>query len=673
LKNIKYQFLFFIGWVLPCSLTAQSVLKELETILIDFSKNKDNYNDSAQATIFNDIGYLFMGVNTDSCIYYLDKSITKAKIAKSETILRYALLNKATVLIWRSQFDEAQVLLSETIKVAENSGDDYTLIESYRMYAYLFQVTELWDQSWLYARKMETAARKRDDFNELFSDGEFSAMYANVYAGLGDYKKARYYFEEAIAWLKRDSMDEYLANLYLEYSISLRAERLFEKAKQCIDLAAAHYTLSEEQVQMADVNESYILLYNRAGKFDSALMYGQKALDFYKSTQSETDVQRVSLYMAQAYHGKNELQKAGTIAAQTFRYFKNRPERSLALTSIEILQDAGGQPINQADAATYLKEYIRLTKEIADQKSKLRAFEIIGEYELNVKQHENELLKNKFELQRQIVTILIISGLSILLLAGFLYVMYRQKNSVLQHVKLLQETAEENNSKLEKINSIKDRLISMIAHDIRSPLASVQTTLALTKDQTLTKKEFDDLGDILEGEIHHLRGMLDNMLLWARQQLIEVKVEKQQLVLKELVDDTVQLFQSNIKHKSLQVESSIEGNEKVYSDRNILQTVVRNILSNAIKFSSPGKKIFIIHKREAGKSLLTVKDEGLGIQPDDLAKIEKSEYLSTRGTSNEKGTGLGLLFSRELLQKLGETLKIESIPGEGTTVTITIS
>ena len=237
-------------------------------------------------------------------------------------------------------------------------------------------------------------------------------------------------------------------------------------------------------------------------------------------------------------------------------------------------------------------------------------------------------------------------------------------------VQKLQKFTQDKNSELGRLVAVKDKLISMIAHDIRAPLASLQNTIALTHDNILNKSEFDHLTRILLGETNHLRGMLDNMLLWARQQIVDIQVSKTIFKLEDLLTTIFELYQSNISQKQLIIHNQIPKDKTVFSDQDIIHTVLRNIISNAVKFTPSGKSIYISCEEKNDRTFISVRDEGNGISKDILDKIHQGEFVSTRGTANEKGTGIGLMFSRDLLTKLNGTFTIDTNANNGTTITI---
>lgn len=225
----------------------------------------------------------------------------------------------------------------------------------------------------------------------------------------------------------------------------------------------------------------------------------------------------------------------------------------------------------------------------------------------------------------------------------------------------------------ERMNSFRDRLIPMIAHDIRSPLASLQHMLSLTRENILSPEEFQKLSLSLESEIYNLRGMLDNMLLWTREQMIEIKVNKSLFDLSEAMQSVILMHRNNLITKNISIHNYLQPELQVFSDKEIIMAVLRNILSNAVKFTEQNKNIYIQQIYLNNKIFVSVKDEGKGISNESLQKIKNSEHITTKGTANEKGTGIGIMFTKDLLKKIDEAFDITSLPGSGTSVSFSIN
>ncbi len=316
-------------------------------------------------------------------------------------------------------------------------------------------------------------------------------------------------------------------------------------------------------------------------------------------------------------------------------------------------------------------------------------------------QSEQVIASNKSLQQQQTINVLTIA-LIILLLIGISFLIvyirkdknlkaaeadneeYESKIKELEHdlhdaqrkfldLKQTQKDFQSNYNNLQKANDIKDKLIPMIAHDIRSPLAALQNTLSLTRDNIINPEEFQKLSFALEADLFNLRGMLDNMLLWAREQMFEIKVNKIKFDLCETVRDVILMYRNNLVTKNITLHNYMPSHLEVTTDKEIIAAVFRNLFSNAVKFTAENKNIYISQIFLNGKAYISVKDEGKGMAAETIQKINNKEHISTRGTANEKGTGLGLLFSKEMINKLGEAFDITSYSEQGTSVTFSVS
>lgn len=247
-----------------------------------------------------------------------------------------------------------------------------------------------------------------------------------------------------------------------------------------------------------------------------------------------------------------------------------------------------------------------------------------------------------------------------------------QKNIELVEQKraLEQKTAE-----LEVSNATQKRFFRIIAHDLRNPISTFVTTTNLILSQ------FDNFDDEKKREIfeelnkmsHNTYNLLENLLDWSTSQMGSMKYEPKYLGIKDLVDENIDLLEAKFKQKNILVEVDVSAQIQVYADENMLLTVIRNLLTNATKFTFEGGKISISANTDSQYCHLSVTDNGIGISPDNidlLFRIDRN--VIANGTNNEKGTGLGLILSHEFMNRLGGYIKVKSTPNEGSTFTISI-
>ena len=231
-----------------------------------------------------------------------------------------------------------------------------------------------------------------------------------------------------------------------------------------------------------------------------------------------------------------------------------------------------------------------------------------------------------------------------------------------------EETSKENDAS-------KDKLFSIIAHDLRSPFTSILEYTKLLRDNiddfdTEQIKEF--LGFVCSSTKNTLN-LLENLLSWTKSQSGKIEFAPQQIELGPIVNETIEILDNAAKIKSIRLDYETETNLAVFADLNMLQTVLRNLISNAIKFTDIGGEIIVSAKKQKHEIEIAVSDNGIGISEDRIENLFKIENSSTTyGTANEKGSGLGLVICKEFVEKHQGHLWVESNLGIGTDFRFTI-
>lgn len=233
--------------------------------------------------------------------------------------------------------------------------------------------------------------------------------------------------------------------------------------------------------------------------------------------------------------------------------------------------------------------------------------------------------------------------------------------------------------KLKETNAQKDKFFSLLAHDLRSPIGNFLqiTELLKLQHQSLSPEQAGDFFNNLYGLADRTFKLLENLLIWSRSQLGHLEIQSTRFKLKTLLNDVVYLLEENLKAKNITFENDIPETLEVYADKNIVQTVCRNLIGNAIKFTYESGKIAVRcsgnESEESEKYVISVEDNGIGIAADKIDRIFNiNEDYTTLGTKNEKGTGLGLILCKELIEKTGEKIWVESEYGKGTTFYFTL-
>lgn len=238
-----------------------------------------------------------------------------------------------------------------------------------------------------------------------------------------------------------------------------------------------------------------------------------------------------------------------------------------------------------------------------------------------------------------------------------------------------QKIIAEKNTQLTELNVSKNKLFSVIAHDLRSPLGNVPNLLELVK-QHITHNNTEKaiyITDVLITNSNNIFQLLENLLHWSRTQLNTINMQPSEFQLNEILEDIIDLFSVNIRQKKITVQYDALTNISVYTDIDAIRTVLRNLLSNAIKFSPESGHITITTQPHGNKIAVAIQDNGVGIPPEKLPQLfTLTENESTQGTQGEKGTGLGLIITSDFVTKNNGEMWIESEVNKGSTFYFTI-
>lgn len=232
-------------------------------------------------------------------------------------------------------------------------------------------------------------------------------------------------------------------------------------------------------------------------------------------------------------------------------------------------------------------------------------------------------------------------------------------------------------SKQQLLETIKtrDKLYSIIAHDIRSPLSSIKVLISAIAHGAIKtdSNDFNVLMKDLESATNQTNTLLSNLLEWTRLQIGNINIKPQNLLIKPIIDDCISLFVTQAKGKNIVVESAVNPDISAYIDEVTMHTVFRNLLSNALKFTPINGNINITYIESVDSVSVIFKDSGVGMSQDVIKKIlESNQHHSTKGTNNEHGTGLGLYLVKDLIAQNNGTLFIESKVGDGSVFTVKV-
>ncbi len=236
--------------------------------------------------------------------------------------------------------------------------------------------------------------------------------------------------------------------------------------------------------------------------------------------------------------------------------------------------------------------------------------------------------------------------------------------------KEFEEKIKKVNLELVEVNAAKDKFFSIISHDLRSPLGGLMQILEIL-DESYDSVEDDEKVQIIKEAASSSKmvfTLTENLLEWSRIQTGKIPYEPQKIEIVSLIDELELLYSQNLKNKQIALKVNIEPGASVFADLKMTNTILRNLISNAIKFTNTGGFVFISSESTENFTIIKIKDTGVGIDEKSSEKLFKSEVsYSTEGTAKEKGTGLGLVLCKELVDKQGGEIWVETAEGQGST------
>lgn len=470
-----------------------------------------------------------------------------------------------------------------------------------------------------------------------------------------------------------------IAQIYverLEKPDFVRAEAYYQKAIQ-----AAKATHDQAWIGMAHGNMSKLyLLQNNLEKWREYLL-----IDVKYSLQATNYGSVVGAY---------------THMVRTYTKQKNYTEAKACLDSLERLITTPLAPSkldSQIDTAKIYQEfyffysateqyekavkannkYLEISKRNNEVNYKKDFEEIQTKYKVKFKEQEFQSLQKQKDAERWILYLVVLVTVSVIALA---FVLFRHNRRQAKTNALLQEQQEELNTQkdfleiqaqaLDTANKTKDQLFAIIAHDLRSPMVAFQT---LNKQiQHLVRKnqpeKLQELGQKIENASGNLNALLNNLLQWAVVQKQAVRLHPENIRLHEAVAHSLSHFEWIAENQQVRLENWVGENVVLCTDYQALQTILRNLLSNALKFTPEAGKITVAFSEQGRQGVISVTDTGVGIASEKLAHLFDNLHLqSEAGVRGEKGVGIGLQLCYELAQQIGANLTCESEVGKGTT------
>lgn len=231
---------------------------------------------------------------------------------------------------------------------------------------------------------------------------------------------------------------------------------------------------------------------------------------------------------------------------------------------------------------------------------------------------------------------------------------------------------EKQKEELNELNNLKSKLFSVISHDLRTPLYGLRNLFKSVEQYDLPAEEIKVLIPDVVKDLHYTTDLMENLLQWAKSQMKGESVSPQLIDMNKLIQDVQQLVRLQAENKQVYLKTKADKPVYIYADKEMIEVVLRNLISNAIKFTPKEGEVIVDVKQDEEMVEVLVSDTGTGMSEESRNKLFGDEHFTTKGTSNEVGTGLGLMICKEFLKKNGGNIHVESELGKGSTFAFTL-
>jgi signal transduction histidine kinase len=225
---------------------------------------------------------------------------------------------------------------------------------------------------------------------------------------------------------------------------------------------------------------------------------------------------------------------------------------------------------------------------------------------------------------------------------------------------------------LTELNYLKNKLFSVIAHDLKGPVYALHGLFKNMQRYDLPGDEIKTMIPEVVSELGATTNQMENLLEWVKGQMNEERVEREMLEISTVIRGVLQLLHLQLEAKRIQIKMRMDGPAYVSGDKEMVNLVLRNLISNAIKFTPEEGTITLDAREDKCHIEIFVRDSGTGMSPDVLQRLIEGSHYTSAGTANEPGTGLGLMLCKEFLSRNGGRLNIQSEPGKGSTFSFTL-
>lgn len=704
--------------------SANLKVDSLRTLLATTLANKGNPTDTLTINRINRLAAEFFNVNPDSTLYYGKLAISRSLAIKYDRGVADGLFEIAKVYVRKGDYTNAQKNLNEAKLLYISLKDKKKLSDCFVAYGWMYELIANYNLASSYLKQaLDIKKRIKDEpgiagcYNNMGMvaddigkssralDNYFQALSINIklhnkldaasnYNNIGTvmqdleiYPKSLEYYQQAIKLWQETHSIHGISVAYQNIGEILMAEKNYDQA---IAYLSKSMKLNKEQGDQNGISllcSDFGLCYANKKQYHTSLNYFSQALKI--ATNYKIDFNKAYAYIgfATVYNMQADYQDAYRYALLGKRLSDRLGGLGIRIPATLQLSNALGG-LKKFEAYEVRKQYDDLKDSLKSDESvqKLTSFNLESNFAEKqrqiAEQHQrmDDLYKQKIQRRGLLSAIffVIILGMGAILIVYYRAKLKQKKINIILEVKnheVLQQKADINEQakKLNDSNILKDRLISVLAHDLRAPLSTLRGLFTLLEDNSISQEQFLNMIPKALKKLEYTSDFLDTLLFWINSQMENFNNSPKSFSIKDIVIQMITNYNEQTTNKGITLIDNVPASLTVLADPDSIRIVIRNLITNAIKFSGQNDTISInASQQDENYILFSVKDTGVGMSETQRDKLFKSKVESGAGTNQESGTGMGLLFCRELVEKCDGKIWVQSEPGQGTEFFLTL-
>jgi two-component system sensor histidine kinase/response regulator len=693
--------------------------------LVQSSLKSQSAPDTTSINRLNALAENYFDTNPDSTIYFAQKAMELSRKINYKAGMADALVQTAHADYFKGRFNQARQEFDQAIVIYQKVNDYMGLSDCYMLYGRMYNYLADYSAALSYLNKALEINKK--DHNETYQ----SDCYKNIgiiYYSEGQLSTALDYYYKALYLALKLNNRVFMAADYNDIGVVLQSMELYPKALEYFKKSLKLFVLTKNLNGVGTVNENIGEVFLHEKDYGRAITYVNKSLTVAKKQDDKDGLMSdytdlglcygntrrfplaesnldTSLQIARKY--KEVYNEAYTLIGfatvynlekdykNAYKYAMEGQGLAIKLGNVQVRSNAALQ-LNKTlaglgkfdEAYKLLRQYIELKDSLNNNESiqKLTSYNLemgfaAKQHQLTLQQRERDILyQQRLKQQRLINTIFLMVILGMLAVS---MVYYRQKrkqqkiNAMLadknREVLEQKENIDDQAQKLNDLNVLKDRLISVLAHDLRAPLSTLRGLFDLLQDDTISHEQMLEMIPGVLKKLEYTSDFLDTLLFWINSQMDNFESSAKSFYVKDIVAFEAENYIEQAALKGIRLVDNVPEDVVASADPNSIRIVIRNLITNAIKFSRENDVIEIsVDREDEFNHIITVRDTGTGMSEEQLHKLFKSKVTSKTGTNNESGTGMGMLFCKDLVERSNGRIWVTSKHGEGTAFSFTV-